>query len=332
MRHPPRGRAFTLIELLVVVAIIALLLTILLPSMQRAREQGKIAVCSSNLKQIGLAAHTYMQDGFDAIPFVLPWNYTAGTFPYSGYDIISEFIWGGGMPDKRQGEWFQTGAVGWDAWRSDVYVITPKDRPMNAYFAPEVSWDRERGYGRNTSTSKRSADVPGWFKCPSDNSPFVPGVGLPNREFDVGTPWSTWEFWGSSYPSNWYWPYYYSQSGEPGVPTSFATIIGGYEPAQKGYGSKVLKGQASGRWAAEFILFYENRLNYALEGAKPRGYNNSDAKNLQGWHRDLDTHNALYLDGHATYRRFDTRYIDGPGWTIWPSRPWIGQWKNYENR
>ncbi len=57
-----RGRAthaFTLIELLVVVAIIAILVSILLPSLGRAREQSKAAVCQANLHNLGLALSMY---------------------------------------------------------------------------------------------------------------------------------------------------------------------------------------------------------------------------------------------------------------------------------
>ena len=57
-----RTGAFTLIELLVVVSIIALLVSILLPALSRAREQAKIAVCISNLHQVGLAAEMYLTD------------------------------------------------------------------------------------------------------------------------------------------------------------------------------------------------------------------------------------------------------------------------------
>ena len=55
-------RGFTLIELLVVVAIIALLISILLPSLGRAKERSKIVSCLNNVRQLGVMYRTYLQD------------------------------------------------------------------------------------------------------------------------------------------------------------------------------------------------------------------------------------------------------------------------------
>ena len=57
-----KRRGFTLIELLVVIAIIAILMAILMPALNRVREQGKRAVCLSNLKQLALAWIMYADE------------------------------------------------------------------------------------------------------------------------------------------------------------------------------------------------------------------------------------------------------------------------------
>ncbi len=62
-----RHKGFTLIELLVVIAIIAILLAILLPALNRVREQGKRAVCLHNLKQLSLAWIMYADENNDIL-------------------------------------------------------------------------------------------------------------------------------------------------------------------------------------------------------------------------------------------------------------------------
>jgi len=86
-------RAFTLIELLVVIAIIAILMAILMPALNRVKEQGKRISCMSNLKQLMLGWYMYAEDNGEKIVFAIT---------NAGAETDTTF---GGSSTKRQKAW-----------------------------------------------------------------------------------------------------------------------------------------------------------------------------------------------------------------------------------
>ena len=91
-------RAVTLIEVLVVIGIIAILISLLLPALTRARRASQTAACLSNLRQIGIAYHMYANGEKGFLPYALfpswgrPAGYPAPMPMIHWYNALSPFM------------------------------------------------------------------------------------------------------------------------------------------------------------------------------------------------------------------------------------------------
>jgi prepilin-type N-terminal cleavage/methylation domain-containing protein/prepilin-type processing-associated H-X9-DG protein len=99
-----RSKAFTLVELLVVIGIIAILVSILLPSLSAARASAKKIACAANLKQMGTAFHMYLSEHKGNFR---PTHWSAnivGTSPTYSYGHSSNVVWSGRDARHEKGE------------------------------------------------------------------------------------------------------------------------------------------------------------------------------------------------------------------------------------
>ncbi len=169
MFKPSKQRGFTLVELLVVIAIIGILIALLLPAVQAAREAARRSQCNNNLKQLGLAVHNY-HDTFGTFPFlrVQPNTVTnaiggfVGLLPYIEqqplYDQISNSLTIGGTTYQPFGPTPWTTA--YTPWNQRIpafrcpsdgeFSNSPDPGPRNYVMSVgDTQYDNEGGGGDN---------------------------------------------------------------------------------------------------------------------------------------------------------------------------------------
>lgn len=177
MKRDPRG-AFTLVELLVVIAIIGILIALLLPAVQAAREAARRSQCTNNLKQLALAQHNY-HDTYKTFPALgsrgigqdVGWFYawTIATLPY----IEQSGLYDGMMSEARP---------------SGPGLPTPWSTASNAfnnsYWKVDLSAFRCPSEGSQPPDRGESPSLLNYRVCTGDDyhqNHFVPSQGRDNR-------------------------------------------------------------------------------------------------------------------------------------------------------
>ena len=174
-----RDHGFTLIELLVVISIIALLISILLPALNDARDAAREVVCQANLRQVSLGMQMYAQENRQFLPDSRP-KYGAGQ--NFGYWIVTL---------AEQG--YVTTTYEANKQRSDVFFCPADDRSMShtgsttrpGFSSYKVTWrlayigssQQEEEIGRPVGTSYRLPD-----EMPNNGKP---SYGVPPRPTEV---------------------------------------------------------------------------------------------------------------------------------------------------
>ncbi len=277
-KRPASRCGFTLIELLVVISIIALLISILLPSLSQARERAKAVVCLANLRSIGQATAMYMDNDDQR---VIPWYRDP---PLLGYpvQVVTPWVFGGfAAPNAAS-----IGGFG----NLDSTLYPAEARPLNAYIAP----------GAQGMTVQI-----GVFRCPGDRTHTTSIIGTGTSPPLDAEALSSWQANGSSYTLNTRFMQEYALPG------------GNFSASNSEEYARRIAPRLVGGNAARFVIWMEQGFYASTYQARSRLAQSLAAPQRMGWHREFSKWTAAFADGHAEYRYFDTRLSIGSAWTLW---------------
>jgi prepilin-type N-terminal cleavage/methylation domain-containing protein/prepilin-type processing-associated H-X9-DG protein len=156
---------FTLIELLVVIAIIGVLIALLLPAVQSAREAARRAQCTNNLKQIGLGLHNYLDSRG-----TLPASYS--NYPGTQFSALSMIL-----PQMEQTPLFD--AINFSWVYSDPVNSTALNTKIGGFLCPS---DRENPIPARGAATNYMANMGSWIVWQAATGPNT-GLPEPNGVF-----------------------------------------------------------------------------------------------------------------------------------------------------
>lgn len=281
---------FTLIELLVVVAIIALLISILLPSLAAARDQGKKAVCGSNLGNISRALYSYATE--DSKELIIPVHRYMVNNPGAFWNG-TEWIWRTVMPHTWGG---RTATTGFPTGAGNPLTLLTNDslpwaartKPLNKYVLGSV----------NQSDSKKME----MYHCPSDEGyPDDPRI-RDNTTAAAKIP--MYDLVGNSYRAN--------MGGMVALAGGQGSYAGGYTVGPHAHRLSTLSSLSD-------LLMISDPMVYEMFPINLQSPENRQARYFMGWHKKLGADNALFADGHVQQFRvsnageFDNRVLEDMG-------------------
>jgi prepilin-type N-terminal cleavage/methylation domain-containing protein len=299
---PPDKRSnsmgFTLVELLVVITIIGILIALLLPAVQVAREAARRMQCTNNLKQIGLALHNYAQNHN-----VFPPGCIVSQNGYPYYDPFGE---AGESPNVAAGK----GAHG-TSW---MLMILPCLEQMNLY----AKWDFRTNVFGNAAVAQ--TDIAGFY-CPTrrnrirneDRSPPPP---WPSRM--VGEKWTgggtdyggcigATNGWDDSVPPAKATNHRFTQTTSSGHFWDYRGGIGIFTPNSKVAFADIKDGTSNTIMIGEL-----QRLSWS--GNKPEEQTSQDGWALGGVATLFSTANPEHSGGNSTGKGgLNNEYFESPG-------------------
>ncbi len=194
-----RRAGFTLIELLVVIAIIGVLIALLLPAVQAAREAARRMQCTNNLKQMGLALHNY-ESSVGSLPPTLCITGTTSTVTWTnGFGAHPRI-----MPYAEQGPLFN--AINFDLDMATVYNTTVRVQVINMLICPSENKPSYRETsGGKLAISNYGYVVGDWFvwgglgSSVAGRSAFGPNLSRRLADFTDGLSNTLWASEGKAF-------------------------------------------------------------------------------------------------------------------------------------
>jgi len=290
---------FTLIELLVVVSIIAMLISILLPSLKKAREQAKVAVCLANMKGITAASLTYAASDSQ--------ENTLAVHPLTGIRgaDVGSYDWGGksgsgepvGGPLETQSTWGTAQGRG------------PGTRPLNLTLFKSSFTDYQELPGPNQINWKNDIKLDlGLLRCPSDR-------GYTGHHFEMwaNSSLSSYDHYGTSYAANTLWcaahlAQCYVKSWGPFL-RALSRIP---NPANTVYYT-----ENCGRFGWRSNIHSDNPACYTSSDG-PHFSKTSDITVVKGWHNRNYEFVVGFVDGHAGKTRMEGHQVPPPRISHYP--------------